>query len=186
MYSSTAEQRRRAGVQALAATLYRERYHYLLAIARRNTANNADAEEALQDAFILFIDHFDPSGEAPPLAWLTLTLKRRCWAIRQSQMQKPNGEIAPQRRSGHVGGVVEDPADHGPLPEEIAEVDEAVGALRAGLGELKPDERRALALFALGYSYQEIAENCKWTYTKVNRCIREGRAALRARRAQES
>ena len=44
----------------------------LLAIARRNSANVEDAEEALHDAFILFIDRFDPDGEAPALAWLTL------------------------------------------------------------------------------------------------------------------
>jgi DNA-directed RNA polymerase specialized sigma24 family protein len=32
---------------------------------------------------------------------------------------------------------------------------------------------------ALGYSYREIAERQGWTYTKVNRCVAEGRAALR-------
>ena len=49
----------------------------------------------------------------------------------------------------------------------------------ARLARLKPDERTALALQAAGYSYAEIAAAKGWTYTKVNRCIAEGRAALR-------
>jgi hypothetical protein len=35
MYTSTTEQRNRERVQVLADQLYRERYHYLLRIARR-------------------------------------------------------------------------------------------------------------------------------------------------------
>ena len=33
-------------------------------------------------------------------------------------------------------------------------------------------------LQAQGYSYAEICELCGWTYTKVNRCLAEGRARL--------
>jgi len=36
----------------------------------------------------------------------------------------------------------------------------------------------------MGYSYREIGQGLDWTQTKVNRCIAEGRAALRARRAE--
>ena len=35
-------------------------------------------------------------------------------------------------------------------------------------------------LQAQGYSYAEICERCGWTYTKVNRCLAEGRARLRS------
>ena len=48
---------------------------------------------------------------------------------------------------------------------------------------LKPDQRTALILLGLGCSYAEIGALRGWTYTKVNRCISEGRAALRRRRA---
>jgi hypothetical protein len=47
-------------------------------------------------------------------------------------------------------------------------------------GRLKPDQRMALLLAAAGYSYREIGQRRGWTYTKVNRCVNEGRAALRA------
>jgi DNA-directed RNA polymerase specialized sigma24 family protein len=51
--------------------------------------------------------------------------------------------------------------------------------LRRGLDRLKPDERRALGLLALGYTYREICGLTGWSHTKVNRCLHEGRARLR-------
>jgi DNA-directed RNA polymerase specialized sigma24 family protein len=47
------------------------------------------------------------------------------------------------------------------------------------LATLKAQERTALALQAGGYSYAEICGACGWTYTKVNRCLAEGRDRLR-------
>ena len=40
---------------------------------------------------------------------------------------------------------------------------------------LKPQEVRALTLKAQGYSYAEIGEITGWSYTKINRCMAEGR-----------
>jgi DNA-directed RNA polymerase specialized sigma24 family protein len=51
--------------------------------------------------------------------------------------------------------------------------------MRRRLGCLKPDQRTALILQAAGYSYAEIGAGCAWSHTKVNRCVSEGRAALR-------
>ena len=61
---------------------------------------------------------------------------------------------------------------------------ERVEWVRAQLAELKPAERRALGLIGAGYSYREVGEITGWTYTKINRCLSEGRAALRASRAR--
>jgi DNA-directed RNA polymerase specialized sigma24 family protein len=44
---------------------------------------------------------------------------------------------------------------------------------------LKANERIAIVLQAEGYSYAEICEMLGWSYTKVNRCLAEGRAKLR-------
>lgn len=63
---------RRERAERLAEQLCASRRGWLLAIARRNSACAEEAEEALQDALILFIDRFDPAGDAPPLAWLTI------------------------------------------------------------------------------------------------------------------
>jgi RNA polymerase sigma factor (sigma-70 family) len=182
MYTSTAEQQRRTAVQSLADQLYRERHHYLLRIATRNAANQADAEEALQDAFISFIDHFQPAGEAPALAWLTLTLQRRCWALyRRRHLDRSAGQEAAAGADVPGSHVASIPSRASGPEQLLAQVDEA----RARLATLKPAERRALGLIAAGYSYIEVGEITGWTYTKVNRCLSEGRTALRASMAGE-
>jgi RNA polymerase sigma factor (sigma-70 family) len=179
MYASTAEQQRCAQVQALATEFYAERREYLLHIARRNGAKGEDAEEALQDAFISFIEHFDPATEAPPLAWLTLTMKCRCWALyRQQRLDRSNHRQA-QVDFGKPGLSVESNRFSAASPEEAIERAEQVAEARAQLARLKPAERRALCLIAAGYSYREIGQITGWSYTKTNRCLAEGRARLR-------
>ena len=61
--------------------LYRERYPYLLRIALKHAANREDAEEAVQFSLSAPIDKYDPAAGSPPLAWVTLVLQRRCWAL---------------------------------------------------------------------------------------------------------
>jgi RNA polymerase sigma factor (sigma-70 family) len=169
--------RAQRSVRQLAAELYVERRNYLLAIARRNAANEADAEEALQEAFAAFIAHFDPERGAPPLAWLTLTLKRQCWRLRrEAHLERRAGQEV-ECGGEEVGAVIESIPSAGPdLEERVVERDED----RRRLARLKADEQAALWLQAAGYSYREIGERRGWTYTKVNRCISEGRAALRS------
>jgi RNA polymerase sigma factor (sigma-70 family) len=178
MYAST-EQRSRERVQVLADQLYRERYHYLLRIARRNGVSAADAADAVNDAFAAFIDKFDPASGSPPLGWLTLTLQRHCWAINRSRRL--------DRRAGHWFhpesgeprfSVTSLPAPTAG-PEESTERTESVLEARAKLAALKPAERRVLVLIAAGYTYREIGQITGFTYTKVNRCASEGRAQLR-------
>lgn len=83
MYAANPSQSKK--VRELATQLYRDRHTYLFSIARHNAATERDAEDALQEAFASFLRAFDPSGGAPPLAWLTLTLKRQCWAARRGE-----------------------------------------------------------------------------------------------------
>jgi RNA polymerase sigma factor (sigma-70 family) len=165
-------------IEEIVQELYTNHQPYLLAIAIRNTPTKADAEEALQDAFTLFIHHFEPSSGAPPLAWITLTLKRRCWALyrRQTgnssfvQTQPPSSfPVAPGSGSGTWPTT----------PEEAVELNEVKTQAREAITRLKPAERTALTYQALGCSYAEIRQLTGWTYTKVNRCITEGRARLR-------
>ena len=168
MYRST--DRNDSEVRRLAARLFTEKRRYLLAIARRNASRDADAEEALQDAFVSFIAHFDPDSEAPPLAWLTLTLKRECWARSRRSLR-------------HTGA--QEPIAVAPGPGQSIERSEAVIEARERLAQLKPAERRALGLIGAGYSYREVGEITGWTYTKVNRCASEGRAVLRSNQGCE-
>jgi DNA-directed RNA polymerase specialized sigma24 family protein len=126
MYAST-EQRSRERVQVLADQLYRDHHGRLLAIGRRNAANEADAEEALQEAFASFVRAFDPDGEAPPLAWLTLTLKRRCWALyRLRHLDRSVGQEAERGREG-PGAVIDRVPSRASGPEQLV-----VGSTRPG------------------------------------------------------
>jgi DNA-directed RNA polymerase specialized sigma24 family protein len=70
-------------------------------------------------------------------------------------------------------------------PHSAAERAERCAAELVAIDRLKPDERTALLLFGLGYSYAEIAETQGWTRTEVNRCIAEGRASLRVKRDKD-
>ena len=168
---------RTGGAKAIAEKLFAEQRPQLLRIARRNSATGEDAEEALQDAFVLFIAHFDPDGDAPPMAWLTLTLKRRCWALYRSRGHQHAARRTQSDPRNPAEELVSDPRLQ---PEERRERSERIAKARAQFATLKPQERRALGLLGVGYSYREICALTGWTYTKVNRCITEGRAALRA------
>jgi RNA polymerase sigma factor (sigma-70 family) len=173
-----AEPKSSAEVRELATELYREKRAYLLSIARYNATGEADAEEALQEAFVSFIRHFDPDRGAPPLAWLTLTLKRQCWRQRrEAHLDRHLGQEA-ERGGEELGFVLESVPSPITGPEELAIRRDGA---RRRLGCLKPDQRTALILQAAGYSYAEIGAGLGWSYTKVNRCVNEGRAALRAR-----
>ncbi|HEX3734381.1 MAG TPA: RNA polymerase sigma factor [Solirubrobacterales bacterium] len=173
-------------VRRLAAQLFQTHHGRLLGIARRNCGDTEIGEEALQDAFVLFIDNFDPACDSPPLAWLTLTLKRRCWALyRHRRPLRPLGGGAPEGTRRGEGPPFGEPVDPRRSPAELAEAEEALRGRRARLAALKPAERRALGLFALGYSYGEIGKLTGWTYTKVRRSIYEGRVALREGRREE-
>ena len=76
------QKQRTREVRELAARIYEDRYTYLFRIARRNAATRSDAEEALQEAFAYFIAGYYPDSGAPALAWITTTMKRRCWRLR--------------------------------------------------------------------------------------------------------
>ncbi len=170
-----AEEGRQHEVAELAAELYRERRGYLLTIACRHATSRADAEEAMQEAFAAFVRAYDPGRGAPPLAWLTLTMKRECWRKRRdAHLDRRAGQEA-ERGGEDFGFVMESlPSRSADLEERIAERDEA----RRRLADLKPDQRTGLGLLGAGFSYREISRLRRWTYTKVNRCITEGRAAL--------
>lgn len=164
-------QENRQAVDRLAAELFAEKHDHLLRIARRNSRREADAAEAVQEAFAAFIAVYDPGRGSPPLAWLTLVLKRICWKLKAARAL----EYEPLVLAEMIGGESPDPA------VGIGRREEA----RRRLGALKRDERRALAMHAAGFTYGEIGERCGWTRTKVNRCLYEGRRGLRHPRERD-
>ncbi len=132
-----------------------------------------DAEDAFQRAVEILLTK---APERPPnalIAWMQVVTRREALAVRRARERI----LAAWRDDGNDlfdGLLCERPG-----PMERAERRERVAAAAEALAELKPDERLAIVLQAHGYSYAEIGELCRWTYTKVNRSLAEGRARLR-------
>jgi RNA polymerase sigma factor (sigma-70 family) len=139
----------------------------LLRSARRYSLCPDDAEDALQRSLEILIT----KGAAVDLsrlpAWIRVVIRREALAVRHQRERWAAAEEPDRLRCESLG------------PLELVEQHErAVRASRL-LARLKPQERRAIALQAQGYSYAEIQALTGWTYTKVNRCLAEGRATLR-------
>jgi hypothetical protein len=112
----------------------------------------------------------DPNHLVP---WLKTVVKREAWAIRRQRER----HTPPASDAGELDS-----------PGRVSAHDEAVRfeQLHLGaeaLGRLKPHEVRAFVLKAEGLSYQEICDETGWTYTKVNRCLSEGRRRFHDRLA---
>ncbi|MBS1895618.1 MAG: hypothetical protein JST59_30330 [Actinobacteria bacterium] len=137
-----------------------------------------DAEDALGDACVQFLLHFEGDGIEEARRWMLVVVKRCAWAIarRRRERRAVVEEVSTQQiEAGH--GV--EPAEERRGPGQLIEAAEQVAGFAAALGMLKPDERRALILLALGYSFEEIAAIEGWTYSKVKRSTYEGRLRLR-------
>jgi len=175
--TTTPEQERAVKVRELAADLYTEHYHRLRGIAYGNCGRWTDPEDAVQEAFAIFIAEYDPEAGSPPERWLALTLKRLCW-----------GTTARRRMAARMGiaGIGFD-SDGPPFGQAVSDVDtateversERVRRTRAGMSSLPSQQRRALSLLALGYSYREIGERLGLSEKQVDHRLQGARAALR-------
>lgn len=164
-------ERERAAVELLA----RQR-PALRRVARRVSLCADDADDAVQRAAIILLTKAPPLEPGRLNAWMKVVTRREALAVRRSRERLLSGS----------GDGVDDLASERPGPVERAERSARLAEARRALARLKPQERLALLLQARGYSYAEICTLCGWTYTKVNRCLAEGRAALRARSSPAS
>jgi RNA polymerase sigma factor (sigma-70 family) len=137
--------------------------------ARRYSPSAHDAEDAYQRAVEILLTH-DPRGTGDEVCrWLRTVVKHEALAIRrQRQRVLPAGEPA----------RIPEPPGAQPDTHERAEQLERLQHGAQAIGRLKPQEVRCLLLRAEGYSYREICAETGWTYTKVNRCLAEGRRAF--------
>lgn len=144
----------------LLTEVLRRHEHRLRRQARGHSELPDDEEVALQSAYLLFIERYKGIGE--PLAWLYTTVKREAWAMRRRTSRQRERSLVFDTARGAVDLSDALPADM-PGPAERLERDEAVTERLRAVSTLKPDERRALALLALGLSYAEICEATGWT-----------------------
>jgi RNA polymerase sigma factor (sigma-70 family) len=147
----------------------------MLATARRYSSGSDDAEDAYQRAAEIVVKHRPTGTDEELLRWLRTTVKHEALAIRRHRARvivAGEPERLPEPRGGALAG-------HGADAHDQAERLERLSLGAQALRRLKPQEIRALQLKAEGYSYAEICEITQWTYTKVNRCLSEGRQAFR-------
>jgi RNA polymerase sigma factor (sigma-70 family) len=146
--------------------------------ARKFSDNDQDADDALEDACVLFLRFFVPQPDRPPVKWMMITVKHAALTIRKREaiLRRPHPEAGFPRPTGL--GSDADVLDPASTDERVVARQWSAG--RADLlAELKPDQRTALSLLAFGFSYLEIGERQQWSPRKVNRCIAEGRKRLR-------
>ncbi len=164
----------RAEIDETALELLARHGAQILATARRYAATPEDAEDAYQRGLEILLTKAPTTSESDLVPWLKTVVKHEAFALRRHRERH-----APVTDDGDLG-------ERGTPAAATHDQAERYEHLRQGaeaLGQLKPQEIRALLLRAEGYSYEEICEITGWTYTKVNRCLTEGRRSLSVRLA---
>ncbi len=146
--------------------------------ARRVSICADDADDALQRAIEILLTKAPRHPTSRLTAWMHLVTRREALRVRRERER-----LLCRAGPPPIDGEPIDPFEHLPssLPcpaERLERAEDARERARC-VRRLKPQERRALWLKAQGYSYAEICEMTGWSYTKVNRCMAEGRARLR-------
>jgi RNA polymerase sigma factor (sigma-70 family) len=159
-----------------AVELLRRHGDVLRRVARRHSLCPDDADDALQRASLILLTKSPAIDPGRLIAWMVVVTKHEAMAVRRGR-ERLLACLAPDRNPA-ADPLSAIPCE-APDPAERAERAEHLTEARAALAALKASERLAIVLQAQGYSYAEICEICGWSYTKVNRCLAEGRQALR-------
>jgi RNA polymerase sigma factor (sigma-70 family) len=144
----------------------REHAASLLGTARRYSICADDAHDAYQRAVEIFLKRAHRLDREGALPWLRTVVKHEALAVRAARQRLlGGGDVDLDARENREAAT----------PEECAADADALTRSAEALQRLKPQEVRALLLKAQGHSYREIGEITGWSYTKVNRCLTEGR-----------
>jgi RNA polymerase sigma-70 factor, ECF subfamily len=120
-------------------------------LARHLLRNEQDAEDAVQEAFLRAIRHFDGYRGGDMRAWVLTIVRRSCYTwLRRHRGERENTEF--DETIHHAPAAAEDPesqALHGALREALAQA----------IAELPVEFREIVVLRDVqGLSYAEIAE----------------------------
>jgi RNA polymerase sigma factor (sigma-70 family) len=139
----------------------------LMRVAQHWSLCHDDALDAYQRALEIYVRRLDSLEPATEAAWLRVVVKNEALAVRRQRSEAlPIEPVDPDGR----------PAESQRPVDELLAARERVTRSAEALRRIKPDEAKALMLKAEGLSYREIGEALAWSYTKVNRCVTEGRA----------
>ena len=139
----------------------------LMRVALHWSLCSDDAFDAYQRALEIYVRRLDTLDPTTETAWMKVVVKHEALAVRRAR-----ADSLPAEEIDFDGHAAESQRPVDDLLAGRERVKRSAEALRL----LKPDEARALLLKGDGLSYAEIGQRLGWSYTKVNRCLTEGRA----------
>ena len=160
----------RAELEPAALDLIRRHGASILATARRYSLSPEDADDAYQRGLVILLTKAPTTDQDDLLPWLKTVVKHEAFAVRRG---RERGGMPAVEALDELGGP-----SSVPTPDEQAERYERLRLGAEAIRRLKPQEMRCLLLRAEGYSYRQICDATGWTYTKVNRCLTEGRRSF--------
>ena len=154
---------------------FQEHRPKLYGIAYRMLGIKADAEDALQDAFLRWYQA-DVERVRSPEAWLTTTVAHLCIDRLRAQRAKREEYIGPWLPEPLIG-------DEPPLPEHSSDSSDVSIAFLVMLERLAPAERAAFLLHdVFDYDYPEISSALDKSQASIRQMVH--RARVRVRREQ--
>jgi DNA-directed RNA polymerase specialized sigma24 family protein len=129
-----------------------DRLHHI--VAANAHAPEQTIEDACQHAWAILLRRPEVTLERGGFAWLATVAIREAWRLASRAREIPVGAYLPG--DPEPGIVPEPPADNADPADRVAAREQHAQRVQ-DLARLKPREREALYLKALGHSYQEIA-----------------------------
>ena len=151
--------------RSIAALFIERNADAVRATANRYSVSREDAEDAYQRGLEILLTKGPNLPEEELLRWVKTVVKHEAFAIWRGRDRVHPVETEGLERAGSTA----------PPPHEHVESHERLAVGAEAIAKLKPQEIRCLLLRADGLSYRQICEATGWTYTKVNRCLTEGR-----------
>jgi RNA polymerase sigma factor (sigma-70 family) len=173
----------REELEPVALDLIRRYGGDIMAVARRYSANREDAEDAYQRGLEILLTKAPSTSADVLVPWLKTVVKHEAYSLHRAR-ERAGQATAPEllagaasgAGAGGLGGAGAGAA--GGSPHEQAERLERLQIGAEALGRLKPAEIRCMLLLAEGHSYRQICDITGFSYTKVNRCLTEGRRSF--------
>jgi RNA polymerase sigma factor (sigma-70 family) len=156
----------RAEIEPAALELVRRHGAQIMSTALRYAASPEDAEDAYQRGLEILLTKAPTTSADELVPWLKTVVKHEAFALRK---QRERQGLPTDQEPGGAEAV----GTH----EQVERLDRLQRGAEA-MQRLKPQEIRCMLLLAEGHSYKQIQAITGFSYTKVNRCLTEGRRSF--------
>jgi len=152
-------QHHQSGVEEL-TDIFVDRWQSLYRIAMRQLENVADAEDAVQDAFLSAYKHLDQfKRQARMSTWVTTIVINSARMKLRRRLQKVHVALSDQSQDHDSEQVLEMLRDRRPSPEEVSQRNELAERAVGFTTQLSPKLRKTFQLRAMyGLSIQDTAK----------------------------